>query len=330
MPQVFLTQLVALLHLQPDAIYCQPSSFAVENEADMKFVILAGTGIYEQNVGKELKECISGQILSDILNAFQQKKNLFFPDRFVIYCSSKTGAENLVYLEGFPQMSEWESDLLELFAVNIGVAFDNIHLNKQVEIARNEVIFTLGEIAENRSVETGHHVKRVAEIAKIIAKGYGLPEAEVELLHLAASVHDIGKMAIPANVLYKAGKVTPDEFEVIKTHASIGYEMMKGSKQEALHAGAIIARQHHEYYDGTGYPQKLKGEEIHLYSRIVALADVFDALGNRRIYKEAWSLDKILDYIKQQRGKQFESVLVDILLDNIDEVVKIREQHSDF
>ena len=218
---------------------------------------------------------------------------------------------------------------MEIFCTNVSVAFDNIYLNQEVEDTQKEILFTLGEVAEARSQETGHHVKRVAEIAKLLAIGYGLSLEEAESLRLAAPIHDVGKLAVPDSILNKPGKLTAEEFTIMKTHSPIGYEMLKNSKRSILKIGALIALQHHERYDGSGYPYGLVGEEIHIYGRIVALADVFDALSSIRVYKNIWQLEEILDYILQQRGAHFDPRLVDVFMENLDEIKLICKKFAD-
>lgn len=135
---------------------------------------------------------------------------------------------------------------------------------------------------------------------------YGLPEEEAEQLKLASPMHDIGKIGIADAILNKPGKLTVEEYEVMKTHATIGYSMLKHSKRKLLKTAAIVAYEHHEKYDGSGYPRSLKGEDIHIYGRITAIADVFDALGSDRVYKKAWDDDKLLALFNEQKGAHFD------------------------
>jgi HD-GYP domain-containing protein (c-di-GMP phosphodiesterase class II) len=202
-------------------------------------------------------------------------------------------------------------------------------LNEEITDTQKEVVFTMGSIGETRSKETGNHVKRVAEYSKILALGYGLSEDEAELLRTASPMHDIGKVGIPDNILKKPARFTPEEFEVMKTHAQLGYNMLKHSKRPILNTAAIVAYQHHERWDGKGYPQGLKAEEIHIFGRITAVADVFDALGSKRVYKEAWDDDKIFKLFKEERGKQFDPQLIDIFFDHLDEILTIRDKFAD-
>ncbi|MCK9337498.1 MAG: PAS domain S-box protein [Arcobacteraceae bacterium] len=204
-----------------------------------------------------------------------------------------------------------------------------IELHKEIEDTQKDVIFSLGSIGEARSKETGNHVKRVAEYSKLLALKFGLSEAESELLKIASPMHDIGKIGIPDVILNKPAKFTPEEFEVMKNHAVIGYNMLNGSDRKLLKISATIAYEHHEKYDGSGYPRGLKGEEIHIFGRITAIADVFDALGSDRCYKQAWDLEKILNLFKEERGRHFDPVLVDLLFENLEQFLKIRDTYVD-
>ena len=202
-------------------------------------------------------------------------------------------------------------------------------LNKEIEDTQKEVVFTMGAIGERRSKETGNHVKRVAEYSKIFAIHYGLSKVEVEMLKQASPMHDIGKVAIADDILNKPDRLTPKEFEVMKEHSILGYEMLKGSSRPLLKLAATVAYQHHEKYDGTGYPQCLKGEDIDINGRITAIADVFDALGSSRVYKKSWSDEAIFKFFKEERGKHFDPKLVDIFFDNLDEFLHIRDSFQD-
>ena len=202
-------------------------------------------------------------------------------------------------------------------------------LNHEIESTQKELIYTLGEIAESRSVETGHHVKRVGEISALLASRYGLAAEEAARMPLAASMHDLGKLAIHDSILNKPGPLTGAEFEIMKHHCELGYEILSKSSRPLLQMAKVIAREHHENFDGTGYPYGLKGAEISIWSRIVALADVFDALGTRRVYKEAWPKEKIFDYIVAESGKKFDPELVEVFIRHIDDVYKVRERFSD-
>ncbi len=204
-----------------------------------------------------------------------------------------------------------------------------IELNNAIEETQREVIYTMGEIGETRSKETGNHVKRVALYSKELALLYGLPLEEAERLHMASPMHDIGKVGIPDAILNAPRKLTFDEFEIMKAHASLGYEMLKSSNKPILQAAAIVANEHHEKFDGSGYPNATSADEIHIYGRITAVADVFDALGSERVYKKAWELDKILELFKEESGKHFDPKLITLFMDNLDRFLEIRDKFKD-
>ena len=210
---------------------------------------------------------------------------------------------------------------------------DGIHqiesLSDEIINTQKEIIYTMGEIAETRSKETGNHVKRVAEYSKLIALKLGINEQEAEMLKLASPMHDIGKVGIPDNILNKPGKLTPEEFEIMKTHAQLGYEMLKHSQKPILQAAAIVSKEHHEKYNGNGYPKGLKGEEIHIFARITAVADVFDALGSDRIYKKAWEDKKIFELFNNEKGEHFDPKIIDIFFENLEEIKQIRDKFKD-
>lgn len=204
-----------------------------------------------------------------------------------------------------------------------------VSLTQEVQETQQELLLILGFAVESRSKETAMHVRRVAEYAKLLAKYKGLTPTEQEEIWSIAPLHDVGKVGIPDAILHKAGKLSEEEYETMKNHAHIGWEILRNSKRPLIQAAAIVAHEHHEKWDGTGYPRALAAEEIHIYGRITSVADVFDALGTERVYKKAWSRDQILQYFTEQKGVQFDPSLVDIVLENADEFFDIRHRFSD-
>ena len=202
-------------------------------------------------------------------------------------------------------------------------------LTQEIEETQREVVFTMGAVGESRSKETGNHVKRVAEYSKILALAYGLPQDQAELLKQASPMHDIGKVAIPDAVLNKPGRFNDAERKIMDTHAELGYNMTNNSQRPLLKAASIVAYEHHEKWNGKGYPQGKSGEDIHIYGRITAVADVFDALGSDRVYKKAWDDEKILKLFKEERGEHFDPILIDLLFENIDKFFEVRDTFKD-
>jgi len=223
-----------------------------------------------------------------------------------------------------------DMEYLSLAASYSGKSLESIMLYEEIFETQKEIILAMGNIGEGRSQETGNHVKRVAHYSYILAKGLGMSDAEADMLRSASPMHDIGKVAIPDAVLKKPGKLTTEEYAQIKEHAVIGYRLLRNSKRQLLQAAAIVAWQHHEKWDGTGYPQGLKGEDIHMYGRITALADVFDALSSARMYKEAWEMDRITGLIKEERGRHFDPQVVDAFFEQLPLLLEIRDRDADW
>ncbi len=235
-------------------------------------------------------------------------------------------------------MSIFENPTLMLSTVKIGVLgylLDPIHYNqlkqqlvKTREDKQSEINDKLGKVGETRSKEADNHVKRVAHYSKELALLYGLEKKEAEILFAASPMHDIGKIGIPSHILKKSGKLTTTEFEIMKTHTKVGYNILKDSSIYRLKAAALISLTHHEKYDGTGYPNGLSGFEIHIYGRITAIADVFDALGSDRMYKKAWEDEKILELLTKEKGKHFDPILIELFLENINIFLEIRDKYK--
>jgi len=203
------------------------------------------------------------------------------------------------------------------------------NLYKEIEDTQKEIVYKMGEIGESRSKETGNHVKRVAEYSKELALLYGISVEDADILFTASPMHDIGKIAISDAILKKPDVLTEEEFITMQGHTTIGYEILKGSNRKVLKAAAIVAYEHHEKWNGKGYPRGLKGEEIHIYGRITALVDVFDALGSERCYKKAWDINDVFKLFEEQKGEHFDPTLVDLFLTNKEKFIKIKDKYKD-
>jgi len=210
--------------------------------------------------------------------------------------------------------------------ITAGVAEVEI-LNQEIIDTQREIIFTMGEVCETRSHETGQHIRRVAEYSYLLAHLAGSPEAWS--IKQASPMHDIGKLGIPDNILNKPAKLSSAEWKVMKSHSELGYKMLNVSYRPLLKMAALIAHEHHEKWDGTGYPRGLKGEEISLAGRVTAIADVFDALGNDRCYKKSWPLNDILELFKEQRDKHFDPKLIDLFFAHLDDFLEIRHKYKE-
>ena len=232
-------------------------------------------------------------------------------------------------MTGARRFTQTDKEHLLLAATYTSKTLESAMLQEEIEATQREVIFTMAEAGEGRSKETGNHVKRVAEYCRLFAEKFGLGKGDTTLLKLAAPMHDIGKIAIPDSILLKPGKLTEEEWAIMKTHTTLGYGFLKFSERRLLKSAAVIAFQHHERWDGAGYPCGLSGEDIHIYGRICALSDVFDALGSDRVYKKAWELERIVSLFKTERGHQFDPELVDVFLAHVEDFTQIRENYKD-
>lgn len=199
----------------------------------------------------------------------------------------------------------------------------------ELEQTRDEIIYRLGRATEFRDNETGSHVTRMSESVYLLAMAITQDEAFASQLRKAAQMHDVGKIGIPDGVLMKPGKLSPQEFRIMQSHARIGYEILSDAKTPLMKLAAEVAHSHHERWDGTGYPKGLKGEEIPLESRIVALCDVYDALRSARPYKTPWSRDGATQYIREESGKHFDPDISSAFLSLIDKIEAVRDSYPD-
>jgi response regulator RpfG family c-di-GMP phosphodiesterase len=310
-----LDQLLSLLKIKNGtSFYGRKVDSLAALKIDENFEILAGTGDYSRFVSDGNSIPANPFELEKIIDLASQNGHVIENNQIVYHHRGYGGHENILYLSGDLKIAELDRELIELYAQNVGIIFENADLNRQVEETQREIVYRLGEAAETRSMETGNHLRRVAEISKLLALKYGLSEEEAELIKYASPLHDVGKIGIPDAVLNKPDTLTPDEWDIMKSHAELGHKMLASSNKPILRAGAIIALEHHEKWDGSGYPNGKSGDDIHIYGRITALADVFDALAHKRCYKVAWDIDDVFTYIERQSGQHFEPALVDLLL----------------
>lgn len=329
-----LEQLNALLQVSPGALFIQERKSGEVNGlaasyAGNHWCPIAGVGKYAKLSNDNLAEVLGQDRMDLIQRQLENDKILEDSSDFVASFSDGSGSRNLLYIEGIQSVGELERGLAQLFLRNVSIAFENLRLHADIDETQREIIMLLGEAVEARSEETGQHVRRVAKISKLLALGMGLSEQDGEIIEQASPLHDLGKIAIPDAILKKPGALTDEERAHMERHASIGYEMLKGSPRTILKAAAEIAHGHHERWDGTGYPNRLAGEDIHLYGRITAVADVFDALLSDRCYKPAWPVEKVVAFFKEKRGSQFDPALVDLLMSRLDEVLEIRASLPD-
>lgn len=331
-----LQQVIALYDVNGDSFYVRDEKDKVDGMAFIKIMdsgkVLAGTGKYEQMIGEtlDLEKCPKD--LSKLITSFEASDET----ELVIRVGNFLGiykqnldrkVKNYIILE--TESNNDNIDLIKLFLSNFSLAIDNFTLNMNMNETQNEIIYRISEVVENRSDSTANHLRRVSKMTKLLSERLGFDQELADSVSRASILHDVGKIGISDAVLLKPGKLDADEYEYIKTHTLIGYNIFRDSQLPLLNMAARIALYHHERYDGKGYPEGRCGGEIPKECEIVAVADVFDALLSKRTYKEKWSMEEATRYIMNERGKQFAPDVVDVLIESIEEIKEIREEYPD-
>lgn len=292
----------------------------VATDKDGDYHIAASAGRYKVFLDESIAKTSLEPKFKGLLTKENASKIQILEDGFIVGISSQNRMNNYAYIEGNPE--NYDFDLINIFTSNYAVALDNFIINNMLQSTQREIIFALAETVESHFEETGSHIKRVTKMMYnfAILKGYSC--AESELIELASSMHDLGKIAISSDLLKKPGKLTPDEFTLIKAHTEHGHRILSRSYLPALSMAAEIAYAHHEKFDGKGYPRALSGLDIPVAARMMAIVDVFDALTHKRVYKDAMPISDALDYIKSEKGKHFDPELVDMFIENLDLILK--------
>ena len=322
-----LSQLANLVGLQRGALYCRVSG---QTKTDSNHIrVAAATGEFTRYIDRNADEELPEHMLASLQSAMSERRHQFHKDHYVLHFTDSQRADSLLYVGESWDLTDLDFKLVEVFCTNVSIGYENLHLNHELVEAQMEMIFLLAGAAESRSQETAAHVKRVGEMASFLAQRLQLDAARCEQLRHAAPLHDIGKIGIPDSVLNKPGQHSPAETVTMRQHAEIGYQMLSHSRRGILKLAAEIALTHHENWDGSGYPRGLAGEDIPISGRITMLADVYDALGSHRCYKEPWTAEAIHAYLTEQSGKKFDPKLVQLLFDNWDTVEDIRARMPD-
>lgn len=315
----------------------QTMSLLQRDQTSMLLQVSGVGAIYSENDYKIIAQ-ISDDSGDDMLDpelykyfnmAIESKQSIYKDDVLVGYFPSTTDKVSLLYLKGISHIDSIDASLLEVFSGSVSLAFDNLLLNREIVDTQEELIHRLGDVVESRSNEAGNHIRRMSEVSYMLALAYGMNDDDAELLKQAAPMHDIGKIATPDRILLKPGKLDTEEFQEMQKHPQVGFEILKGSKRPILQAAAIISQQHHEKYDGSGYPNGLAGDNIHLFARIVAVADVFDALTHKRCYKEPWPIDKVKHFMEDAAGQHLDPKIVKLLIENLNKAVAINQKYQD-
>jgi len=322
-----LEHLLTLMKVDNSALYIARTEHDFEQKSvDM---IIACTGKYTTQSDSLSDSAVDEKVQLKIKKAFKDKEHYTDNDCFVGYYETSNNASSVLYIEFEDDAEHFNSNLAEMFATNVVLILESLAQKKEVNRTQKELMYITSEAIEANSKETGAHVKRVELICVLLAEKLNLPPLFIETLRTAASLHDIGKVTIPESILHKPGKLNDQEWQEMKTHAASGGVLLARATSNIARMGASVARYHHENWDGSGYPEGLIADAIPLEARIMAIADVFDALGSQRVYKKAWSDEDIFKLLKNQSGKHFDPVLIDIFFNNVEEFFKVREEFKD-
>jgi response regulator RpfG family c-di-GMP phosphodiesterase len=322
-----LNHLLTLMDVDSSALYIARTQVDFDEESSN--FIIACTGKYDCKTDDLDSSDIDPKVKSLIKQTFNDKKHYNDDSCFVGFYQTSSNASSVLYIEFEDDGEHFKANLAELFATNVALILESLAHQHEIERTQKELLYIVGEAIEARTENKGAHVKRVALMCELLSQKLDLKDNFIEAIRLAAPLHDLGKLGIPEHILNKKGKLTEDEWEIVKTHPRIGCQLLKKSTASVSKLAAKVALYHHENWDGSGYPEGISAYDIPIEARIMALIDVFDSLGSRRSYSSPWPIEQIKDYIVEQKGKKFEPHLVDVLLDNIDEFNTFRLHFPD-
>lgn len=284
--------------------------------------IVAATGKYAAFSGKRLEAVSDLVYLNRYINSPSSDSGDFIiklEKGILVKSHTPNLTRNFIYIEGDP--GYFDVELINLFLNNFSIALDNFIMTSLVQDTQEKIVYALGETVESHFEETGNHIQRVSHMMRNFAMKLHFSVQESEMLRLASTMHDVGKIAIPDSILMKKGKLTEREFEIVKSHPSHGFRILSSSDMPVLKQAAEIALNHHEKYDGSGYPSGKAARDIPLSGRMMAILDVYDALTHKRCYKDAISSDEALRIMKDDMPGHFDPELFSLFINNFDQIV---------
>ena len=322
-----LKQILTLLNLNNSVLYLTTQH--TDLYGDTKMTVLGASGDLLTLCEPGISTHIPSDIEEKVALVLKSKSHYQSDTLFIGYYPSGQDSHNILYVKLDGPLNEVQRKTLEMFASNVAVIFQNLTQKEDIQQTQKELIMVLSDAIEMRSKETGGHVRRVILMTEFLAEKLFMPQEFIDTIRYASALHDVGKISIPESILHKPGKLDPQEWEVMKTHAQKGYELLADSDRIVAKMGAIIAKTHHERWDGKGYPEGLAGDDIPIEGRIMAIVDVVDALLSKRCYKPAWSGSQVKAYLEENAGAQFDPLITKILLENFDKILEIRAQQPD-
>lgn len=318
--------LLNILNMESSSLYITRRQQNFLADYDEKVIACSGRYTQTEETGFE---SLPEHVRQKVEQAYETKSTLLSETDFAGYFSTGKDSGSVLYVEFNDDPTHFRANIVEIFATQAVLIFENLSRQLQLETSQKELMYIVGDAIEARSLETGSHVKRVALFCEFFARKLNQPEEFIAAIKIAAPLHDIGKIAIPETILHKPGKLTGPEWEIMKTHAAAGGTILERSNLPIARLGARLARWHHENWDGSGYPDGLTGTDIPIEARIMAIADVFDALGSKRSYKEPWPDEKILEFIREQSGQKFDPSMVKLMDKHSNELFELRNQFPD-
>ena len=322
-----LKQTLTLLNLDNSVLYLSTQHTDLYGDTTMTVLGASGdlVGLCEPGISKKIPESIEEKV-KEVLAS---KTHYQSEELFIGYYPTGESTHNILYVKLNSPLDALQRKTLEMFASNVAIIFQNLTQKEDIQQTQKELIMVLSDAIEMRSKETGGHVKRVILMTEFLSEKLHLSKEFIETIRYAAALHDVGKISIPETILHKPGKLDPEEWEIMKTHAQRGYDLLAGSDRIVAKMGAIIAKTHHERWDGKGYPDGLSKDNIPLEGRIMAIVDVVDALLSKRCYKPAWSEEEVKAYLRENAGKQFDPLITHIMLEHFDKIQEIRALEPD-
>ncbi|AGP86129.1 DUF3369 domain-containing protein [Alteromonas mediterranea] len=322
-----LKQTLTLLNLNNSVLYLSTQHTDLYGDTTMTVLGASGDliGLCEPGISKQIPESIADEVNQVLLS----KTHLQTKDRFIGYYPTGEDSHNILYVKLNEPLDALQRKTLEMFASNVAIIFQNLTQKEDIQQTQKELIMVLSDAIEMRSKETGGHVRRVILMTEFLSEKLHMSREFIDTIRYSAALHDVGKISIPETILHKPGKLDPEEWEIMKTHAQKGYDLLADSDRIVAKMGAIIAKTHHERWDGNGYPEGLSGDDIPIEGRIMAIVDVVDALLSKRCYKPAWSEEDVKAYLEENAGKQFDPLITHIMLEHFDKILGIRALEPD-
>jgi response regulator RpfG family c-di-GMP phosphodiesterase len=313
-----LQQLIALLYGEPAPADALMAVRAVGKPTR----VLTGSGRYAPASRMALDEVVAPELCTELEAALRDRATEYAPTRFVTTLVTASGIQLLLYVSGEHAVNPADPAHIGLFGRAVAAGFENLRLTRALKDSQRSLILLLSTAVEQRSRSGAGHGQRVAKLVRLLGELHGLPESVLEWLPLAATLHDVGEIAIPETILNKAGEMTRDEQALLETHTRWGQDLLRGQESDLLQIAGMIAGQHHERWDGAGYPNGLRGEQIHLYARLAGLANGFDELLHPRSGRLP-PLAQVITQLESERGRAYDPQLLDLMLKNIDRFVAI-------